>query len=321
MKPLVAILYAESRFTPWKENIDLSTVKSISDALEPENDVFVVHMTKPCAELSDLLQEADYVINLCYGYGQFDQAQVASWLDQESVNHLSSSGRSQMLAQDKLAVEKILLEKGIHCPLTLDETNSFSANQFIRKPRYGGCHRGIEIFSSEELTYYKQKDDAADYMIQPYLVGREFSVGVIPAASGVGYEILPPIEIVPFPNNRDIYVAGSAFGSTQRIFTPNLSKTELNDLHAAAVSAHILIGLEYFSRIDFRYTDGIFYVLDVNAMPNMHPEKSMIPAIMKHAGIELKELMSRFIAYNRNQQMGPFGLKPLNSTEGVSNND
>lgn len=47
----------------------------------------------------------------------------------------------------------------------------------------------------------------------------------------------------------------------------------------------------------------------------------MIPAIMKHAGIELKELMSRFIAYNRNQKMGPFGIKPLNSTEGVSNND
>ncbi|MGB0243157.1 MAG: hypothetical protein ACPGAK_03890, partial [Bacteroidia bacterium] len=83
MKPLVAILYAESRFTPWKENIDLSTVKSISDALEPENDVFVVHMTKPCVELSDLLQQADYVINLCSGYGQFDQAQVVSWLDQE----------------------------------------------------------------------------------------------------------------------------------------------------------------------------------------------------------------------------------------------
>lgn len=321
MKSLVAILYAESRFTPWKENIDLSTINSVADALYPEHDVFIVHMIKPCAELASLLRKADYVVNLCYGFQDFNQAQVADWLDSQGINHLSSTGKAQLIAQDKLGVEKLLLEKGVHCPITHSESFPVSTSQAIRKPRFGGCHRGIEIFSQEQIVEYIHKQDASEYLIQPYLVGREFSVGVIPAVNGLGYEILPPIEIVPYPNDRDVFVAGNSFGGTARIFDPILSGAEYEELKNAAVTAHILLGLEYFSRIDFRYADGIFYVLDVNAMPNMHPQKSMIPAILEQAGIPLANLMSRFINYNNQQKKNPFNCKPINSAEDALDND
>lgn len=47
MKPIVAILYAESRFTPWKENIDFPNINSVTDALYFEYDVYIVHITQP----------------------------------------------------------------------------------------------------------------------------------------------------------------------------------------------------------------------------------------------------------------------------------
>lgn len=50
MKATIAILYAESRYTPWKENIDFDTVRSFVEALESEYDTLVVHMTHPSEE-------------------------------------------------------------------------------------------------------------------------------------------------------------------------------------------------------------------------------------------------------------------------------
>jgi D-alanine-D-alanine ligase-like ATP-grasp enzyme len=49
--------------------------------------------------------------------------------------------------------------------------------------------------------------------------------------------------------------------------------------------------------------DGVSYVLDVNTMPNMHPEKSLLPAILEHDGISLKELLRRKIQLNLEEQL------------------
>jgi D-alanine-D-alanine ligase-like ATP-grasp enzyme len=37
------------------------------------------------------------------------------------------------------------------------------------------------------------------------------------------------------------------------------------------------------------------YALDVNAMPNLDPELSLMPAICKHAGISIEMLINRIV--------------------------
>lgn len=297
MKPTVAILYAESRYTPWKENIDFETVGSFVEALSEDYATLVVHMMQPNEELAALLKSADFVLNLCYGYGNYNQAEVAAWLDLQGINHLSSCGDAQLIAQDKKAVEELLLEKGVRTPVSLSQSSLLSFDSYIQKPRFGGCHRGIEIIDIEEAQLRLSAGIDSDTLLQPYLIGREFSVGVIPKADGSGYEVLPPVEIVPFPA-RDVFIAGSAFGTTQRDFHPQLSEEMKRELQTAAVMSHNTFGLNYMSRVDVREYDGHMYILDINTMPNMHPRKSLIPAILEEHGITLKELVSRFIRIN-----------------------
>ena len=89
-------------------------------------------------------------MNLCYGFGNYNQAEVAAWLDFNEINHLSSCSDAQLLAQDKKAVEELLLEKGVRTPISLLSATQISEGSFIQKPRFGGCHRGIEIMDAQE---------------------------------------------------------------------------------------------------------------------------------------------------------------------------
>ena len=68
------------------------------DALNHDFETLVVHMTQPCDELASLLKSADYVVNLCYGFGNYNQAEVATWLDLNDINHLSSCGECPIIS-------------------------------------------------------------------------------------------------------------------------------------------------------------------------------------------------------------------------------
>ncbi len=297
MKKTIAILYSDSRFTTWHENIDFSTVKTYFEALSDDFEVTVVHMTEPNTELAEFLKGFDFVFNLCYGFGNYNQAEVAYWLDVHNINHLTTSGKIQEIAQDKLLVEDFCIEQNIPVARTIRHWSKLdkSFESVIIKPRHGGCHRGISILLNDENNHNQIVEfiNNKEFLVQEYLEGREFSVGVIPGISG-HYISLSPAEFSPKPH-RKIYIAGSAYGATERLLETDLDLEIVKNMKLISVQLHNMLGLKYMSRIDFRVKNDIPYVLDVNTMPNMHPEKSLLPAILQHEGISLKELLLRKI--------------------------
>jgi D-alanine-D-alanine ligase-like ATP-grasp enzyme len=74
---------------------------------------------------------------------------------------------------------------------------------------------------------------------------------------------------------------------------------------------HNLLGLKYFSRVDFRVVNGTCYVLDVNTMPNMHPQKSLIPAMLQNDHMPLSDFIYRLIELNK--QISSVNLTKLNA--------
>jgi D-alanine-D-alanine ligase len=295
----IGILYSESKFTPWRENIDTETLISLYRAL-PKNAVgTIIHMTEPNKDMADLLKRYNLIINVCYGFDSYNQADIATWLDENNITHLSSGGAQQQKAQDKLWVEQLLLESGLFVPVSLQNTNNLHHNLYISKPRFGGCHRGIEIFTAEEVQVHFQKCSAENKLIQPYLIGREFSIAIIPNENGTQYEALPPLEVIPFPK-RDIYLAGQSHGKTRKSYFPNIDSEMLNSLCDAAVSAHNALDLKFMSRVDVRWVNNTPYILDVNTMPNLHPRKSMLPGLLKVHKIGLATLLKRSIVMATN---------------------
>ena len=290
----IAILYAESRFTPWRENIDTLTAISLFRAFPKNAQGTLVHMTQPNIELAQLLSKFDLVLNLCYGFHNLSQADVACWLDDHQIKHLSSAGEQQQKAQDKFYVENVLTKNNITAPQSIQQLADINQGLYITKPRKGGCHRGIEITDAKTAFERFEINMADDKLTQPYLIGREFSVAIIPNKTSEGFEILPPLEVIPYPK-RTIYLAGQSHGKTRRSYHPTLSNEERFRLEQACIGAHNALGLSFFSRVDIRMVDDIPFVLDVNTMPNMHPTKSMLPGLLKTHKIGLPEFVRRLI--------------------------
>lgn len=315
MRPLkIGILYAESRFTPWKENIDTQTVVSLYRALPKDSLGTIIHMVEPCQELAQLLRRFDYVINACYGFKKHSQADIACWLDAEKVRHLSSGGMQQQMAQDKLEVENILLANGLDVPISIQSVSDLEGDLFIAKPRFGGCHRGIEVLDYNGAHDNFSQWQSQNKLVQPYLLGREFSIAVIPTETGDAFTTLPPLEVIPFPK-RAIYLAGQSHGTTRRSYFPNITPVEFESLQHTAIAAHKALGLTFMSRVDIRYKNGIAYILDVNTMPNLHPTKSMLPGLLKVHKIGKKAFIGRLILMGDRIYTKP--LKPqLSDTEG-----
>jgi D-alanine-D-alanine ligase len=291
----IAILYAESRYTPWKENIDTLTALSIFYALPQSSQGSIIHMTEPNDSLAKLLSQFDYVINLCYGFNALSQADIADWLDKHQIKHLSSSGRQQQLAQDKWHVENALLQKNINAPKSVLQHSDISQGLYIVKPRKGGCHRGIEIMDAQMAFEKFETHCTEDKLTQPYLIGREFSVAIIPNEKGDSFEILPPLEVIPYPR-RIVYLAGQSHGKTRRSYHPVLSKIQRERIEQACIDAHTALELSFFSRVDIRMIGDTPFILDINTMPNLHPTKSMLPGLLKTHKIGMREFIRRLIA-------------------------
>ena len=292
----IGILWADSQFTPWKENIDLLTVERIcAGFLELGCEVTIVHMENPSSDFAVRLKAFDVIFNACYGFLDHSQSDIAFWLDFNRIKHLSSSGKAQMQAANKLKVEHLCIDANITVPISLVSPEEvIESYYYIAKPNQGGCHRGIEIVPGEIVldnwNYWKRNG----FIIQPYLSGREFTVGVFPSVGGSHYLATSPIEIVPYPE-RDIYVAGQSFGATQRLFQPDMDESLNQQLKDIALKAHRLLRLEYYSRCDFRYHNGKCYLLDINSMPNLHPRLSIFPAMLQENDLSLSDFLSRII--------------------------
>ena len=291
----LAYLYTESELTPWKENVNNNTLNFLIANTPAYIDSEVIRFDGFVEDLLEKLRTFDLVFNLSYGYQEAGQTDVAGWLEYNGILHTASSFEALSIAQDKSLLPDICSKSGFDTPEVYTNPQELDDDQlYLSKPRKGSCHRNINIENGKWMKQNLNQEEN-DLIIQPYIVGREFSVAVILDETGRGYISLPPVEIVP-EVPADIYIAGNSFGKTYRELDPNLTPFHKSQLMFQARKLHKMMGLKGISRTDFRMNDeGKIYTLDVNAMPNMDPEKSLMPALCQHHGVDISDLINRMI--------------------------
>ncbi|MCU0341574.1 MAG: ATP-grasp domain-containing protein [Spirosomaceae bacterium] len=287
-------LYSESDFTPWRENINAQTMAALIQATPAFCTPSVAHFVGFTPEFADFLRQFDLVFNVCYGYGVADQVEVVRWLDWHDIKHTASSYETQLLAMDKALLPDLCAQVGLDTPaiLTIEQAALFSSNAtFIAKHRYGSLHRDMLFFRRDEMPY-AMLEQQKDYLIQPYIEGREFTVAVIPDADGARPVCLPPLEIIP-DDGRTIYVAGQSYGKTFKEFYPVMDKTFRQKMMKGILDLHKLLGIKGMSRTDLRVAEDKIYVLDINTMPNLDPQRSYLPALVRNYGLSMTDLVAR----------------------------
>lgn len=150
----------------------------------------------------------------------------------------------------------------------------------------GGSSVGVCIARNEE-EYGAAKEEAFRYgdevIIEQYIEGREFSVGVIDGKA------LPVIEIAPkagFYDYKNKYQAGS----TVETCPAELSEEKTAELQKIAERVFQILRLKNYARMDFRMNrEGEVFCLEANTLPGMTPV-SLLPQEAAAVGIDFPAL-------------------------------
>ena len=210
-------------------------------------------------------------------------------------NYLGSA-----LAMDKGVAKKIFKMSGVPTPLGTSIKKSqkgISLSELglqlpvVVKPCAGGSSIGVYIANTQEE--YKEAVAKSfcyedEIVIEPYIKGREFAVGIIDGKA------LPVIEIIPKSGFFD-YANKYQDGCTEEICPADLDAETAERMQRATELAFKSLKLDIYSRADFLLDEkGDIYCLEVNTLPGM-TSASLLPKEAKAAGIEYGELCELII--------------------------
>lgn len=282
---------------------DIATVLAIKAALEAKNcrvTLLEVNKKLPARLMED---KPDIVFNIAEGMqGRGREAQVPALLDFYKIPYTGSDVTTLCIALDKALTKRILSTYRIKTPkyqiISKNQTKIKGRFRFpvIVKPNAEGSSKGIsdasvvssrkelEELVSKNLKLYKQ-----DMLVEEYIDGREFTVGIY--GNGEDIRVFPPMEIcyIKRETRYNIYSYNVKQNYKEYISykcPADISKDAENKIINAAKKIYEVLSCRDFSRIDFRLSrDGEPYFIEINPLPGLAPGYSDFPMIAGFNGM------------------------------------
>lgn len=247
----------------------------------------------------DICQKADMAFLALHGANGEDGKLQAAF-DLFGVRYTGTGAMGSAMAMNKGITKQIFASGGIPMPkgfmLWRGESSCRLADYgmdfpVVVKPCCGGSSIGVSI-AQTQADYEKALHEAFawedEVVVEDYIQGREFSVGVI------DNEALPVIEITPlkgFYDYKNKYDPGSAVETCPA----NLPDEKAKEMQEYARKGHRLLALEAYSRLDFiMHESGQLYCLEANTLPGMTPT-SLMPQEAAALGMDFPELCEKLI--------------------------
>jgi len=249
----------------------------------------------PLAQIVSRLSALDKVFIGLHG-GRGENGQIQAELEMLGIPFTGSGGESCSLAMNKYKTKKIYESQGLPTPQYQMLKNLRRINipfPFIIKPNQEGSSVGLSLIedqgSLEAAISHALKYDK-DILLEDYIVGDEFTVGVL------GEMALTPGIIKPKNSKLFDYESEYHEGATEEIFPPpGVSSKEIDKLQLLALKAHNALGLKGYSRTDFlRDQTGHFFLLETNTLPGL-TRQSLLPKSAHASGISFIELIEKIL--------------------------
>lgn len=246
----------------------------------------------------ELCQLADIVYMALHG-AEGENGKLQAAFDLLGIRYTGSGYFGSALAMDKGVAKKIFQTGGIPTPkgytVTPDTVQPVPPEigyPCVVKPCCGGSSVGVSI-PTNESEYQKALEDAFHYenevVVEEYIRGREFSVGV------VGEKVYPVIEIIPNEGFYD-YATKYQQGMARDVCPAELDEAKAAEMQQYALAAYRELKLSCYGRIDFLMDEnGSLFCLEANTLPGMTP-MSLLPQEAAAAGISYGELCEKIIA-------------------------
>jgi D-alanine-D-alanine ligase len=240
---------------------------------------------------------ADLVFLVLHGR-QGESGEIQALLEMAGLGYTGSGPLGSGLAMDKEVAKRLLRFAGIPTPEAVlwpagDGEVAALGFPLVVKPSKMGSTVGLSVVDAaaevpaavaEALRY----DD--EVLLERFVPGREFSVGI------VGDRALAVGEIIPRHRIFD-YECKYTPGMSEEIFPADLPAAVADEIRRLALAVHRTLKLRDFSRVDFRLeapgtrleAPGTPWCLEANTLPGL-TRASLLPKSAAAVGIEFGEL-------------------------------
>ncbi|HHX28334.1 MAG: D-alanine--D-alanine ligase family protein [Bacillota bacterium] len=291
-----------------------STVAAVASALRAHGHEVQLIEGNDTAYLKLLSNRLDIVFNMCEGLrGESRESHIPSMLEMLGIPYTGSGVLTLALTLDKPLSKKVLSYHGIPTPgfrvLTSGDEIDVAGMEFplFVKPAHEGSSIGVssnsycrdmnELRSETErlLTLYRQP-----VLVEEYLPGREFTVGILGNKNPV---IFPVLEInfdaIPVDHARVYSRQFKADWSDDVYYMCPAPIPE--DLEAlvteTALRTYRALDCRDLARVDLRLDrDGVPNVMEVNPLPGLSPGFSDYPRIAEKGGWSYTDLINGILA-------------------------
>ena len=254
---------------------------------------YIVHEIDMASRELELPEQVEAVFIALHGWFGED-GEVQQILMEKGVPFTGSGIESCRLSFDKVLTRNRLLEHGLPVPqgevVHASEQRTISIPFVVKPSREGssvGCHLVRENSGWKE-AFSDSSRFSGDVLVEEYIAGREFTVGVL---NGM---VLPVVEIIPEVEWFD-YDAKYVTGDTRYEVPARLGKAVAEEMQHIALEAFNCLEASDFGRVDFRLSpDNKPYILELNAIPGF-TETSLLPKAAQAAGIGFSELCCRIM--------------------------
>lgn len=247
----------------------------------------------------ELCRMADIVFMALHGENGED-GRIQAAFDLYGIKYTGTGYLSSALAMDKELSKRLFLTNHIPTPAGISMNRDNCLRDFrqtglklpcVVKPCCGGSSIGVSIVRTEE-DYRKALEAAFRWeekiIIEDYIKGREFSVGII------DFKALPVIEIAPlegFYDYKNKYAAGSTVETCPAELPPHITAS----MQDYAEQVARVLNLETYARMDFLLDEQEhIYCLEANTLPGM-TSVSLLPQEAQAAGMDFDALCEKII--------------------------
>jgi D-alanine-D-alanine ligase len=266
-------------------------------APQPPSDHEIAHVRGRAITLSPStfdIREADVVFLALHG-GAGEDGRIQAMLDLAGMAYTGSNHIASAAAMDKELSKRLFRSVDVPtpnwlmAPVTSDAVASALGWPVVVKANKQGSTVGLSVVREPtQLPAAIEKARAYDteVMLEKFIPGREFTVGILEGVALPVGEIIIPGEVFDYQSKYQV-------GGAREVFPADIPKAESAQLQEYALRAHAVLKLGAYSRVDFRRDDqGLFWCLEANSLPGM-TATSLLPQAAKAAGIEFPELLDR----------------------------
>ncbi len=244
----------------------------------------------------------DCIFNAIHG-DPGENGKIQSYFESLNIPITGSDSSQSEITFDKIKCIDFLKNKGIKVAksFTLNINDSFDINEiinqvglpcFVKASNSGSSFGVYKAYKKSDLvdSIKKAKKYDDNILIETFIKGREFSVGVVKYDNQI--VVLPITEII---TSNDFFDYQAKYEGKSKEITPaNLENNLKIKLKETAKKIYKNLKIKGLSRSEFILKDNEFYFLEINTVPGLSKE-SILPQQSIEAGIPIDKLFASTI--------------------------